>query len=67
MELIYCTNGIMYILGGHRWYVVMAVLSNTQEANTYMETHDGASVHTVYGDYVVLVHKDDIGKEVIHE
>ena len=55
-----------YLLVCHygRWYQVVAIFTNVEDANTFMTTHPDTSVLAHYGNSIILVNTDDLGRSL---
>jgi len=55
----------LYILHYNKWYKVVALFTNINDSNKYMEEHENASVLKTSGNIIVLVDKNDKGVHTI--
>lgn len=56
------TNMRWHLYG--RSFKVVAIADNAEEANAYMESHEGASVLAVTGPLVIIADKADEGEPI---
>lgn len=57
----YATGKHLYVACFNKWYKVLAVFTNTEDANDYMDKYVTASVLKIDGNAIALVDKNDKG------
>lgn len=59
------TDKKLYVAHYHLWYKVVAIFTDDDDANNFMENHDNTSVINSKGNIIVIVNTDDQGRESV--